>query len=50
MILRGSDDYLVVSLETKSPAYLPQASSLSCLDLGHKSKKGQVTAAEGGHQ
>lgn len=50
MILRGSDDDLVVSLETKSPAHLPQASSLSCLDLGHKSKKGQVTAAEGGHQ
>lgn len=50
MILRGPDDYLVVSLETKSPAHLPQASCLSCLDLGLTTKKGQVTAAGGGHQ
>ena len=49
MILRGSDDYLVVSLGTKSPAHLPQA-VLSCLDLGLKSKKGQVTAAEGSQE
>ena len=27
MILRGPDAYLVVSLETKSPTHLPQASS-----------------------